>query len=447
MLVSTLRRAALPLLALLVLAAPAYAQSYVASLAGSNERPTPNASTATGTVSATLTGTTLVVTGSFAGLTSDYAMSHIHTGTSAEAGAVIFTLAPTVDAGARGGSFPAATNTFTLTAAQVTALQANGLYVNVHSATFGGGEVRGQLGPGITIGAARAAGANTVVTVTGVVSRSKGAFTQFQDATGGLSIRQFSGTFFDAVAAGTIAPGTTITVTGKLTEFRGLLQINQPNATTNDLTTFTIGAAGAPPAAQTVTLAQLETNGEDYESELVRVQNVTITGASPFTAATTYGITDASSSTNAVSLRIVGANDTDVDGLAVPMPTATITGVISQFDTATPPVGAFQLQPILASDVTAGGTATAETPAGRLSLDVANPLRGSALVRFSTETAQDVRLAVYDVLGREVAVLAQGVVSGAQSATLNTAGFAPGVYVLRLTAGAGSVTQTVTVVR
>ncbi|HEX9950258.1 MAG TPA: hypothetical protein VGB53_00685, partial [Rubricoccaceae bacterium] len=62
------------------------------------------------------------------------------------------------------------------------------------------------------------------------------------------------------------------------------------------------------------------------------------------------------------------------------------------------------------------GTASAEAPTGALTLVVANPLRGAAQVRFSTETAQDVRLALYDVLGREVAVVAQGAAAGAQSA-------------------------------
>lgn len=93
------------------------------------------------------------------------------------------------------------------------------------------------------------------------------------------------------------------------------------------------------------------------------------------------------------------------------------------------------------------GTASTETPNGALTLVVANPVRGAAQVRFSTETAQDVRLALYDVLGRRVATLADGTVSGAQSATLQTAGLAAGVYVLRLTAGADVLTQTVTVVR
>ena len=82
---------------------------------------------------------------------------------------------------------------------------------------------------------------------------------------------------------------------------------------------------------------------------------------------------------------------------------------------------------------------------GRLSLAVANPLRGAAQVRF--EAPAEARLALYDVLGRQVALVADGAPAGAQTARLDTAGLAPGVYVLRLTAGAGVITRTVTVVR
>ena len=446
--ISTLRRAALALATVLLLASAASAQSFTATLAGSKERPTPNTSLASGITSATLTGNQLAVSGTFAGLTGNYRASHLHIGGPEESGGVIHSLAPTVSTDRRSGTFEAATNTFTLLPEQVTALQAGRIYVNIHSDTFTGGEVRGQLGPGVTIAAARAAGASQTVTVTGIVSRAKGRFVQFQDATGGLTIRQTAGGFFDAVAAGTIAPGTTITVTGVLTQFNGLFQINQTNATTNDLTSFTVVGQGTAPVAQDVTLAQLASSGETYESELVRVRNVTVTSTTAaFAASTNYVISDASSSTNAVGLRVVSANDTDVDGTAIPQPIATITGVVGQFDAAMPPVAGYQLQPILASDVVAGSTTAAEpTPGGGLSLGVANPARGAAAVRFSAD-APGATLALYDALGRRVLTLADGAGAGAQTATLKTAGLAPGVYVLRLTAGADVLTRTVTVVR
>ena len=91
-----------------------------------------------------------------------------------------------------------------------------------------------------------------------------------------------------------------------------------------------------------------------------------------------------------------------------------------------------------------GGTATGEAPAGGLSLAVANPLRGAARVAFTADAAE-ATLALYDVLGRRVATLADG--ASARTATLDAARLAPGVYVLRLTAGADVLTRTVTVVR
>lgn len=89
-------------------------------------------------------------------------------------------------------------------------------------------------------------------------------------------------------------------------------------------------------------------------------------------------------------------------------------------------------------------TSSEETPAGGLSLAVANPLRGAARVAFTAD-APEATLALYDVLGRRVATLADG--ASARTATLDTSRLAPGVYVLRLTAGADVLTRTVTVVR
>ncbi len=65
-----------------------------------------------------------------------------------------------------------------------------------------------------------------------------------------------------------------------------------------------------------------------------------------------------------------------------------------------------------------------------------NPFRGRTTLRFSTEQAADVRLAIYDALGREVAVLVDGPVeAGLHAAALDGAGLASGAYVWRLVVG------------
>ena len=87
-----------------------------------------------------------------------------------------------------------------------------------------------------------------------------------------------------------------------------------------------------------------------------------------------------------------------------------------------------------------------ETTAGH-DLTVANPTRAGATVRFAVEAASAVRVAVYDVLGREVAVLAEGErAAGAYTAALPST-LAPGAYVVRLRTAAGTVTRRATIVR
>lgn len=137
-------RVSIAVLAAGLLAAGAVsAQTYVADLSGLSEVP-PNASPALGSIQAELTGTTLVVTGSFSDLLGAYTASHIHRAPVGTNGPVVVGLAPQL-AGSFAGSYPAATNTFNLTAAQVADLQAGLHYVNVHSQAFPGGEIRGQL--------------------------------------------------------------------------------------------------------------------------------------------------------------------------------------------------------------------------------------------------------------------------------------------------------------
>ncbi|PAP75199.1 NF038122 family metalloprotease [Rubrivirga marina] len=78
-----------------------------------------------------------------------------------------------------------------------------------------------------------------------------------------------------------------------------------------------------------------------------------------------------------------------------------------------------------------------------------NPAGGDARVRFALAGAADVTVDVYDTLGRRVAVLAEGVplAAGPHALTFPASTLAPGVYVVRVTAGTDAASRTVTVVR
>ncbi len=77
-----------------------------------------------------------------------------------------------------------------------------------------------------------------------------------------------------------------------------------------------------------------------------------------------------------------------------------------------------------------------------------NPTQGTARVRFSLPEATDVRLALYDVTGREVSVLASGSrAAGDHEIEWDGAQLPPGVYLARLTAAGRVATERVSVVR
>jgi hypothetical protein len=67
-----------------------------------------------------------------------------------------------------------------------------------------------------------------------------------------------------------------------------------------------------------------------------------------------------------------------------------------------------------------------------------NPFNPATVVQFSVYREARVRLAVYDLTGREVAVLVDGVVQpGVHAARWDASGMASGVYFYRLSAGTG----------
>ncbi len=77
-----------------------------------------------------------------------------------------------------------------------------------------------------------------------------------------------------------------------------------------------------------------------------------------------------------------------------------------------------------------------------------SPTTGAAKISYSLAEAGDVTLAVYDVLGREVARLVDGsMAAGSHEATFDGANLPSGLYLYRLTANGQMLQQTLTVAR
>lgn len=115
-----------------------------AEMDSSNEVPKPSGDvesahgTFTGTVTKSGSGADLRWSMQFSALTGSAVAAHIHTGKPGDAGPVAVPLcSPCTDPDA---------GTANLTAAQLTALQTGGTYVNIHTARNAAGEIRGQLG-------------------------------------------------------------------------------------------------------------------------------------------------------------------------------------------------------------------------------------------------------------------------------------------------------------
>jgi hypothetical protein len=77
-----------------------------------------------------------------------------------------------------------------------------------------------------------------------------------------------------------------------------------------------------------------------------------------------------------------------------------------------------------------------------------NPVQTSATVALNVQIAQYIRVAVYDLLGREVAALAdEQVAAGIRHLQFNTSGLAAGLYVLRAETETGSLSERISVVK
>jgi len=164
-----------------------------------------------------------------------------------------------------------------------------------------------------TIADARAMGIGQTVTIRGVVTNGSelGNIRYLQDGTGGLAA-------FSATLSG-VQRYDSITVTGTLLDFSGLLEISPVNSFINH------GAAAVVPTPLQLPILSA---AEIHESKLIQMQNVTFVQTGNFaTGNATVQVTDG---TNTFDVRVNGS--TNIDGTAIPTGPVTITGLLGQFN-------------------------------------------------------------------------------------------------------------------
>lgn len=197
-------------------------------------------------------------------------------------------------------------------------------------------------------GARRQGAAGNFIATQGIVTRAQGAFTRVQDETGGLVIRQTGGAFNEAVSSGDIRRGDLILVTGTTSFFSGLQQINE-----EELSNFTVVSRNnSLPDPATLTVAEVLADGEQYESELVRVEGLTTDATGSFGGSTSYTVSDGTAS---MTLRTPNAGDTEIVGAEIPSGTFVFEGPLGQFNGgfggADAPDSGYQLAPVGRGDV------------------------------------------------------------------------------------------------
>ena len=136
-----------------------------------------------------------------------------------------------------------------------------------------------------------------------------------QDETGGIIVR------FTEDHPFLLGDELTITVRGvELSEFRTLLQLN--SVSLNSVTNQTVGTVPNPRVA---TVAEIITNGEAWESTLVKINDATITGSTTFNGNTM--VMD-----NSGSIAMFTRSAAVFQSEAVPTMPINLTAIVSEFD-------------------------------------------------------------------------------------------------------------------
>ncbi len=183
-----------------------------------------------------------------------------------------------------------------------------------------------------TILEARGMAIGSVVTVKGIVTHGGeyGPIRYFQDNTAGIAAY--------GALLNTVNKGDSVTITGTLKNYNQLLEMDP-------LTSVVVRSTGNPvPEPIILTPVQLM---ETYEARLVKLNNVTFVDAGGIFSQKKFQFTSANGESGFIYVK---NSQTDIIGQPIPAGLVNITGLLSQFDYASPTAG-YQLLPRTIVDI------------------------------------------------------------------------------------------------
>ena len=174
-----------------------------------------------------------------------------------------------------------------------------------------------------------------IVTVEGIVTSpnfsSAGTEHTLQDETAGIVL------FASGFNAG-LNQGDIVAITGTVSTYNGKLEI-----VPSDVSDITVISSGnALPAVQDVSISDILTSPESYESELLKISNVSISGGTWPSSGADANMT-ISDGTGSFTMRI--DKETDIDGSPAPTDSFIVIGIISQYDNSSPYTEGYQILP------------------------------------------------------------------------------------------------------
>lgn len=396
------------------------------------------------------------------GLTGPITAAHIHRAPAGENGSPVRTLTELFAGGTASGVWRSFDDE-PLTAELIQDLVDGNLYVNVHTAANGPGEIRGQ----IHVAAANPGGMKLEFARSIAGNEPVYAYRGYTSASGSASVNivDTSGRFRRSGAGGYYVARLTGPAGRVLSEWNSIpvrsarqAQIDLPSgarAVTTTTTPFAMsatrpasdaGSSAIQPAAPSFSLGMplLEKRGQLLIP--VEVTGASVLGAADLTVTTSApGLRLESASLDGTPLQIASQSQGQTALIMDSQPIHDTAQLDLRFTSASlGAVGDIQLDGLLfdtdllpLAEIDIRVEMAGSLP-GAYALHPAfpNPFNPSTQIRYALPEAADVRLVIFNRLGQEVARLVESHQSaGVQAVTWDAAGFSSGTYFVRLEAG------------